>query len=183
VACEGTGIRQEARCTQCLGRGNTPKQQSLKVRIPPGVEDGAVRTISGMGEQLPVGTGDLHVHVHILPHPLFKREGADILCDVPVSFPQAALGANLDVPTLEGKVKMRLPPGTQSGRVFRLRGKGLPVFGGYGKGDELVKVIVEVPGELTDRQRSLLEELSREMGVDTHPQQQTFLDKLRGLFD
>jgi molecular chaperone DnaJ len=122
------------------------------------------------------------VQVKVAAHPLFKREGADILCDVPVSFPQAALGTNLDVPTLEGRVKMRLPPGTQSGRVFRLRGKGLPVFGGYGKGDELVKIVVEVPSKLTERQRELLEQLAREMGADTHPQQQGFLDKLRGLF-
>jgi molecular chaperone DnaJ len=78
---------------------------------------------------------------------------------------------------------MRLPPGTQSGRIFRLRGKGLPVFGGYGKGDELVKILVEVPARLTDRQRELLEQLAGEMGADTHPQQQTFLDKLRGLFE
>jgi molecular chaperone DnaJ len=136
-----------------------------------------------MGEEAKSGSGSLHVHVTVKPHPLFVREGADILCDVPVSFPQAALGANLEVPTLEGKVKMRLPPGTQSGRVFRLRGKGLPVFGGYGKGDELVKVIVEVPERLSDRQRELLEQLAREMGTETHPQQQGFLDKLRGLFE
>jgi molecular chaperone DnaJ len=183
VACEGSGVRKEARCQVCLGQGNTPKRQTLRVKIPPGLEDGAVRTISGMGEQLPAGTSDLHVYVKVAAHPLFKREGADVLCDVPVSFPQAALGTQIDVPTLEGRVKMRLPPGTQSGRVFRLRGKGLPVFGGYGKGDELVKVVVEVPAILTDRQRELLEELSKEMGADTHPQQQTFLDKLRGLFD
>jgi molecular chaperone DnaJ len=181
--CEGSGVRAEARCTRCHGRGNSPRTQSLRVKIPAGVEDGAVRTLSGMGEETPVGTGDLHVHVKVRAHSLFTREGADILCDVPVSFPQAALGANLDVPTLEGKVSMRLPPGTQSGKVFRLRGKGLPVFGGYGKGDELVKVIVEVPAQLTVRQRELLEDLSKEMGEGTHPQQQTFLDKLRGLFD
>jgi molecular chaperone DnaJ len=183
VTCEGSGVRPEARCKVCRGLGNTPKHQVLRVKIPAGVDDGAVRTISGMGEQLPAGTGDLHVHVKVLPHPIFKREGADILCDVPISFPQATLGTNLDVPTLEGKVKMRLPPGTQSGRVFRLRGKGLPVFGGYGKGDELIKIVVEVPAELTPRQRELLEELAKEMGADTHPQQQSFLDKLRGLFD
>jgi len=183
VSCDGSGVRRDARCRMCHGRGNTPKQQSLRVKIPPGVDDGAVRTLSGMGEQLPAGTGDLHVHVKVLPHPLFHREGADILCDVPISFPQAALGSNLDVPTLEGKVKMRLPAGTQSGRVFRLRGKGMPVFGGYGKGDELVTVIVEVPDKLTARQRELLEELAREMGEESHPQQQSFLDKLRGLFE
>lgn len=182
VSCEGTGVRAEARCKRCRGKGSSPKKQALRVKIPAGVEDGAVRTISGMGEEVPSGSGDLHVHVHVEEHPLFKREGADILCDVPVSFPQAALGTNLDVPTLEGRVKMRLPPGTQSGRVFRLRGKGLPVFGGYGKGDELVRVIVEVPSQLTPRQRELLEELAAEMGAETHPQQQTFLDKLRSLF-
>ncbi len=183
VSCEGTGVRAEVRCTVCKGHGSKPKQQQLRVKIPAGVEDGAVRTISGMGEETPAGAGDLHVHVNVAEHPLFKREGADVLCDVPVSFPQAALGTNLDVPTLEGRVKMRLPPGTQSGRVFRLRGKGLPVFGGYGKGDELVKIIVEVPAKLTVRQRELLEALAQEMGAETHPQQQSFLDKLRGLFD
>lgn len=183
VSCEGSGVRAEARCKTCRGKGSLPKKQSLRVKIPAGVEDGAVRTITGMGEEVPAGAGDLHVHVQVKEHPLFEREGADILCDVPVSFPQAALGANLDVPTLEGKVKMRLPPGTQSGRVFRLRGKGLPVFGGYGKGDELVKVIVEVPAQLSSRQRELLEELAMEMGAETHPQQQTFLDKLKSLFD
>ena len=183
VSCDGSGVRAEARCLVCKGQGNTPKQQQLRVKIPAGVEDGAVRTISGMGEEVPSGKADLHIHVQVTPHPLFKREGPDILCDVPVSFPQAALGANLDVPTLEGRVKMRLPPGTQSGRVFRLRGKGLPVFGGYGKGDELVKIVVEVPARLTERQRELLEALAREMGADTHPQQQSFLAKLRGLFD
>ena len=183
VSCEGSGVRAEARCKACLGRGGVPRKVELAVKIPAGVADGAVRTLSGMGEQTKIGQSDLHVHVKVKPHPLFVREGADILCDVPVSFPQAALGANLDVPTLEGNVKMRLPPGTQSGRVFRLRGKGLPVFGGYGKGDELVKVIVEVPERLTDRQRQLLEALAGEMGSETHPQQQTFLDKLRGLLE
>ncbi len=182
-SCDGSGVRKEAQCKQCSGRGAVPRKQRLRVKIPAGLEDGAVRTMAGMGEQTPAATGDLHVHVKVKPHPLFTRIGADVLCDVPVSFPQAALGANLDVPTLEGKVKMRLPPGTQSGKVFRLRGKGLPVFGGYGKGDELVKVVVEVPAKLTDRQRELLEELAREVGAETHPQQQTFLDKLRGLFE
>ncbi len=182
-SCEGSGVRAEARCKLCEGKGSVPQKQTLRVKIPAGVENGAVRTLSGMGEETPAGNGDLHVHVSIKAHPLFTREGADILCEVPVSFPQAALGATLEVPTLEGKVSMRLPPGTQSGRVFRLRGKGLPVFGGYGKGDELVKVTVEVPEKLTPRQRELLEELSHEMGAGTHPQQQTFLDKLRGLFE
>jgi molecular chaperone DnaJ len=182
-SCEGSGVRAEVRCKSCSGQGSVPKKQEVRVKIPAGIEDGAVRTLTGMGEETPSGSGDLHVHVKVKPHPLFAREGADIVCEVPVSFPQAALGANLDVPTLEGKVKMRLPPGTQSGRIFRLRGKGLPVFGGYGKGDQLVKVTVEVPEKLTDRQRELLEQLASEMGADTHPLQHTFLEKLRSLFD
>lgn len=182
-ACNGTGVRPGARCPRCSGVGTKRTRQRLLVRIPAGVEDGAVRTVSGAGDQTPQGRADLHVHVTVEPHPLFVRDGADLLCQVPVSFPQAALGAQLDVPTLEGKVTMKLPPGTQSGKVFRLRGKGLPTFGGYGKGDQLVSVVVEVPEALNGRQRQLLEDLAAEMGSETHPQQKTFLDKLKGLFD
>lgn len=183
-ACEGTGIRIEARCRRCEGTGNVPKRQSLVVKVPAGVEDGAVRSVSGAGEQTPHGSGDLHVHIRVRPHPLFTREGADVHCEVPVSFPQAALGALMDVPTLEGKVTMRLPAGTQSGKVFRLRGKGLPVFGGYGKGDQLVTVVVEVPQRLSDRQRALLEELAEAMESEALlPKRQGFLDKLKNLFE
>ena len=142
-----------------------------------------MRTVSGAGDQSPAGASDLHVHVKVLPHPLFTRKGADLLCQVPVSFPQVALGDQIEVPTLEGKVTMKLPAGTQPGKVFRLRGKGMPVFGGYGKGDQLVEVLVEVPEVLTDRQRQLLEELAAEMGTETHPQRRTFLDKLKSLFE
>jgi len=102
---------------------------------------------------------------------------------IPVSFPQAVLGASIDVPTLDGRVVMKVPPGTQSGKVFRLRGKGIPVYGGYGKGDQLVTVVVEVPQEISRRQRKLITELAQEIGDLTHPQQASFLRKLRGLFD
>jgi molecular chaperone DnaJ len=140
--------------------------------------------VRGAGEQTPHGTGDLHVHVKVQEHPLFIRDGADIRCEVPVSFPQAALGSQIEVPTLEGKVMMRLPPGTQSGKQFRLRGKGLPIFGGYGKGDQLVTVLVEVPLSLTDRQRLLLEQLADAMDAEGHqPQRQGFLNKLKHLFE
>jgi molecular chaperone DnaJ len=100
-----------------------------------------------------------------------------------VSFPQAVLGAEIDVPTIDGKVKMKLPPGTQSGRIFRLRGKGLPVFGGAGKGDQLVKVLVEIPEKINRKQRKLIEELASELGIETHPQQSSFLAKLKALFE
>jgi molecular chaperone DnaJ len=181
--CEGTGVRQDARCTLCKGQGNLSREQSLSVKIPAGVEDGAVRTVRGAGEQTSHGSGDLHVHIAVKPHPLFTRDGADLHCEVPVSFPQAALGGQIEVPTLEGKVAMKLPAGTQSGKQFRLRGKGLPVFGGYGKGDQLVTVLVEVPQALTERQRELLELLAEAMEEEPHlPKRQGFLDKLKHLF-
>jgi molecular chaperone DnaJ len=183
-SCEGTGVRAEARCSQCRGLGTLAKPQRLNVKVPAGVEDGAVRSVRGAGEQTPNGSGDLHVNIRVRPHPLFTREGADIHCEVPISFPQAALGAQIDVPTLEGRATMKLPPGTPSGKQFRLRGKGLPVFGGYGKGDLLVTVTVEVPQQLSSRQRELLEQLAEAMeGAAQLPQQQGFLDKLKHLFE
>jgi molecular chaperone DnaJ len=124
-SCGGKGSVSDVPCGSCKGAGLTPRTEELVVRIPAGVEDGSVRTVRGGGEPGPGGTGDLHVYVHVTEHPLFRRKSADILCTVPVSFPQAVLGAELDVPTLEGKVKMKLPPGTQSGKVLRLRGKGI----------------------------------------------------------
>ena len=181
--CEGSGVRPEARCTRCSGEGTVTRKQALVVKVPAGIEDGAVRTVRGAGEQTPTGSGDLHVHVTIKAHPLFERQGADLLCEVPVSFPQAALGAQIEVPTLEGKVTMKLPAGSPSGKVFRLRGRGLALFGGYGKGDQLVRVVVEVPESLTPRERELLEQLAAEIdNHGGHPARQSFLDKLKQLF-
>jgi molecular chaperone DnaJ len=183
-SCEGSGVRAEARCTRCKGVGTQSKAQKLTVKVPAGVEDGAVRTVRGAGEQAAHGTGDLHVHIEVKAHSLFTRDGADVLCEVPISFPQAALGSQIDVPTLEGKVTMRLPPGTQSGKVFRLRGRGLPIFGGYGKGDQLVTVSVEIPARLSDRQRALLTQLAEAMDEEAQlPKRQGFLDKLKNLFE
>lgn len=181
--CDGTGTRVVSPCMHCKGSGKVSRKESLSVKIPAGIEDGAVRTIRGAGEISVNGRGNLHVNVHILPHSIFSRSGSDIVCEVPVNFPQAALGSELFIPTLDGKVKMKLPVGTQSGRVFRLRGKGIPVFGGYGKGDQLVKILVEVPENLTDRQRELIEQLAVEMDTNTHPQQKSFMEKLKALFE
>lgn len=183
-ACDGTGVRSEARCKTCGGRGARPKKQALTIKIPAGIEDGAVRTVRGAGEQTQAGAGDLHVHIKVLPHPFFTRDGADIHCEVPVSFPQAALGAQIEVPTLDGKVTMRVPPGTQSGKSFRLRGKGLPAFGGVGKGDQFVTLVIEVPQAVTDKQRALLEALAAEMNTAIQlPRTHSFLGKLKQLFE
>ncbi len=181
--CGGTGHQADTPCTECEGKGRAAVQAELTVRVPPGVSHGAVQTMRGGGEPAPGGAGDLHITIHVEAHPLFDRNGADILCTVPVSFPQAVLGTTLEIPTLEGKVHMKLPTGTQSGRVFRLRGKGIPVYGGMGKGDQLVTIMVEIPEKITRDQRKLIEALAQEMGTETHPQRASFIDKLKGLFD
>jgi len=183
TTCGGTGKRVEKPCPGCAGDGSVPRDEEMVVKVPPGVESGSVRTIKGEGETGPGGTGDLHVVIQVAPHPLFTRDGSDVRVTIPVSFPQAVLGAQIDVPTLEGKVKMRVPAGTQSGKVFRLRGKGIPMLGGYGKGDQLVKLVVEVPEKISRKQKQLIGELAAEMGEDVHPQQKGFLDKLKELFD
>ncbi|MBX3248565.1 MAG: molecular chaperone DnaJ [Myxococcales bacterium] len=183
ATCGGTGKRPEVPCTKCQGTGVCEGTTEVQVRVPPGVEDGATRTLRGGGELGPGGPGDLHVRIRVDEHPLFERRGADVLCTVPVTFPQAVLGTTLDIPTLEGKVQMKLPPGTQSGKVFRLRGKGISAYGGVGKGDQLVTVMIEVPEKITREQRRLIEALAAEMGTDTLPQRASFLDKLKGLFD
>jgi molecular chaperone DnaJ len=180
--CDGAGIRIRVPCTQCRGSGQVTRRERLNVRIPAGIENGAVRTIRGFGEETADGVGNLHVRVRVKSHPFFERDGADIICEVPITFPQASLSAEIEVPTLEGKVTMKLPAGTQSGHVFRLRGKGMPVFGGYGKGDQLVKVVIEVPEQLTDRQRELLRMLAEEMNAETLPKQKSFMEKLKGIF-
>jgi molecular chaperone DnaJ len=188
-SCNGSGKRVEVPCPACLGKTVVTAKEEMLVKVPPGVEDGAIRSVRGAGARPPPiggqpGTpGDLHVRIRIEPHPLFSREGADVKVTIPISFPEAVLGTQVDVPTLDGRVKMKVPPGTQSGKMFRLRGKGIEVFGGAGKGDELVTVVVEVPEQITKKQRQLIEELARELGEDVHPQQKSFFDKLRELFE
>lgn len=167
--------------------GSTGGEREFTVNIPPATKEGAVKMLRGEGERGRGGgaPGDLHVILRIKQHPVFRREGSEVWCDVPISFPQAALGAVIDVPTLDGKVRMRVPEGTQSHRVFRIRQKGLPRGTGKNaqRGDQLVKVIVETPTGLNKRQRELLETFANESGdAVAHPQKKGFLDKVRGLF-
>jgi molecular chaperone DnaJ len=184
-ACDGHGRRGPESCRQCEGSGRVRLEREYVVKVPAGTQEGAVRRVPREGEPGRKGgaPGDLHVLIRVAPHPLFKRQGHDVMTDLPVSFPQAALGTQVDVPTLDGKVKMRVPAGTQSGRVYRLRGKGIPRANGE-RGDQHVRIVVETPTNLTARQRELLEELARERGDSVaHPRKKKFLDKVRELFD
>ena len=152
--------------------------------MPPGVDTGTRLKLTGEGEPGDRGgpPGDLYVVVHVHEHPIFIREDTEVICEVPISFTQAALGATIDVPTLDGKVKMKIPSGTQSGKVFRLRGKGIPHLNGYQRGDQHVRVTVEVPEKLTKKQRELLEQFGALAGEDAHPQSKSFFAKVRELF-
>jgi molecular chaperone DnaJ len=166
--------------------GEVIREREFSVSVPAGAKEGAVKMIRGEGEpgRAGGGPGDLHVIMRIKEHPVFRREGSEVWCDVPISFTQAALGAVIEVPTLDGNVRMRIPEGTQSGRVFRIRGRGL-IKGGGGKvrGDQMVRVQVQTPSNLTARQRDLLQELASERGEDVaHPQRKGILDKVRELF-
>jgi molecular chaperone DnaJ len=184
-ACGGAGEVVPDRCADCRGAGRTEGKQTIRVRVPPGVEDGMRLRLAGEGEAGIAGgpSGDLYVVVGVAPHTLFQREGPDVHLEVPIPFFQAALGAELEVPTLEGKVGLRIPEGTQSGKVIRLRGRGFPSVGSPVRGDQFVRIFVEIPTKLTDSQRELLERFALESGNEVSPATRGFLEKIRDLFD
>jgi molecular chaperone DnaJ len=183
--CHGQGSIIKDPCAACAGAGRVRKMHTLSVKIPAGVDTGSRLKLRGEGESAPAAgasPGDLYVVIEVQPHPIFIRDNLDILCDLPISFVQAALGAEIDVPTLEGKVKMKVPAGTQSGKVFRLKGKGIQDVQGYHQGDELVRVSVETPTHLTSRQKELLKEFAALGGEDVNPLSKGFFDKVKELF-
>jgi len=182
--CRGTGKVVITPCRVCSGRGLASSTRTLSVEIPAGIEDGATRTVSLAGNRVRADKppGNLELVIQVAAHPFFRRVGEDVVCKVPITFAQAALGGEIEVPSLAGKLKVRVPPSTQSGSVLRVRGKGFPYRIRGGRGDQLVEVAVEVPSHLSDRARALIEELGRELGEDVQPQQHSFLEKLRGLF-
>ena len=184
-ACAGVGEIVRERCSGCRGAGRVESEQTLTVRVPAGVDDGTRLRLSGEGEAGVAGgpPGDLYVVIELKPHPLFERDGADIHCQVPIQFVQAALGAEIDVPTLEGKVKLQIPAGTQAGKVIHLRGKGLRTVWSSSRGDQMVHIFVETPTKMTARQRELLEAFAEESDTSVSPVTNGFLDKLRDLFD
>ena len=164
--CRGTGKLIHSPCNSCGGTGSVRKKQRIKVTIPAGIDDGQAISLRGQGNAGTNGgpAGDLIVGVRIKPHPQFKREGTTVLYEQPISFYQATMGAELEIPTIDGKVKYTLPAGTQTGTVFRLRGKGIPVLQGRGRGDQIVTVKVQVPTNLTTEQREALRVFGEAMG-------------------
>jgi molecular chaperone DnaJ len=182
--CAGQGTIIKDPCRSCGGSGAVQQTQALNIKIPAGVDSGSRLKLRGEGEAGHHGgpPGDLYVVIDVRPHPLFTRQGNDIICEVPISFPHAALGAEIDVPTLEGKTKIKISPGTQSGSVQRLKGKGAPDLRGGGRGDQLVRLLVETPRKLTGRQRELLEEFARLGGEEVNPLSKGFFDKVKEMF-
>jgi len=163
--CHGKGVSIKNLCTDCKGTGTSSRLHRIKLKIPPGIDDGHSLRLSGEGKPGFKGgpNGDLYVVVRVKPHEIFERNGSNIFCEAHIGLPQAALGTKIHVPTLNGKAKLKIPGGTQTGTVFRLRGKGIPRLNGWGRGDQLVKVIVRTPTKLTGRQKKLLNELAKEM--------------------
>jgi molecular chaperone DnaJ len=183
--CGGAGRVIVEKCPTCGGAGMGREEVTLEVPIPPGVDTGTRIRSAGNGEPPPVpgGTpGDLYVVVQVNPHPIFSREGTEVTCEMPISFAQAALGASIDVPTLDGPVKLKIPAGTQTGKVFRLKGKGIPVLQGSGRGDQHVRIAVETPTHLTREQKELLERFAALSGEETHPRARSFWEKVGDLF-
>jgi len=183
--CEGTGEVIEHPCTSCRGSGRFPRKRSLTVRIPAGVHDGTQMRVSGEGEPGYNNgpRGDLYCIIRVRSHPLFARDEDDLICEVPISFSQAALGSEIEVPNLKGKTLLKIPPGTQVGKTFRLRGQGMPTVYGHGRGDILVRVKVEVPHKLTTQQEELLREFAKTEENNVTPERKSFFEKVKKVFE
>jgi len=182
--CQGAGSVISDPCTKCKGEGRVLQSKTIDAKVPAGVEDGTRIRFTGVGEAGVHGgpAGDLYVVLHVKEHPFFQRQGNDLYCIVPISVTQAALGAEIQVPTLESEHSLKIPEGTQSGTVLKIRNKGVPVLNGHGKGDLFVEVQVQTPTKLTKRQRELLMELQGITQVENKPQRHTLLGKMKDMF-
>jgi len=182
--CHGAGRVIEKPCHSCHGAGRREQPSKIKLRIPAGVDTGSRLRSSGNGEAGVRGgpSGDLYVVLHVKPHEMFHREGDDLLCEVPVSFVQASLGADIEVPTLNGKAEMKIPPGTQPGTMFRLKGKGIKNVQGHGHGDLHIRINVEVPTHLTSAQKMKLQEFADLCNGKESPIRESFFEKAKNLF-
>jgi molecular chaperone DnaJ len=183
--CQGRGEVIDDPCRNCGGAGRVTKERTLSVNIPAGVEDGTRIRLSGEGEAGARGgpSGDLYIFIGLKPHPFFQRDGADLFCRVPISMVQAAIGGEFKVPTLDGnEALVKVPEGTQSGKQFRLKTKGMPVLRSRDMGDLYIQVQVETPQNLTRRQRELLAEFEKESSSNTQPESEGFFQKMKGFF-
>ncbi len=184
--CHGRGTIIRTPCGHCHGNGKIRVERDIKVNVPRGVDKGTRLRIANGGQAGERGgpAGDLYVYINIKSHPIFTREGNDVVCEVPISFVQAALGATVDAPTIDGKVELKIPEGTQSGATLRIRGKGIPFLRGDGRGDEYVKIKVLTPKNLSARQRKLLLDFENGGSDSTNnPEKQSFFDKVKGIFN
>jgi molecular chaperone DnaJ len=182
--CEGEGTVLDTPCADCGGAGRVPRSRDIEVKIPAGIEDGMQIRLSGEGEAGERGAtpGDLYCEVRVGRHPLFSRDGNDLLCEVPITFAQASLGAEIDIPGIDGRERLSVPRGTQSGSVLRLLGKGLPDVRGRTTGDLLARVVVETPKRLSKRQEELLREFAETEESSVSPGRKGFFEKLKELF-
>jgi len=181
TSCGGAGKIIADKCPKCGGNGRTRMMRTATVNVPAGIDNGQVMTMSEQGEPGQRGgpPGDLYVYISVRPHKLFKRDGYNLRCEIPISFSQASLGAEIDVPTLDGAVKLTVPEGTQNDAVLRLRGQGIPVLRGSGKGDMFVKVRVEIPKRLSDKQKELLRQFEDSLTGKEYEGRKSFLDRLK----
>ncbi len=179
--CGGTGKIIHQPCSECHGSGSVRKRKTIKVTIPAGIDDGQTISLRGQGHAGKNGgpSGDLLITVMVRPHEIFRREGTAVFCEAPITFTQAVLGAELEIPTIDGKVKYTIPEGTQTGTVFRLKGKGIPVLNGRGRGDQYVTVTIETPRDLNKEQKEALRKFSETLGEDNYEKQKSFFKKFR----
>ena len=177
--CNGEGEVIDSPCSKCHGKGSIRKTKTIEVDIPAGIDNGQMIKLGGQGE---LGTrggprGDLYIEVNVQSHPLFTRDGYDVYLEMPITFAQATLGDKIQVPTLDGKVEYEVPEGTQTGTVFRLKGKGIPKLKSNVRGDQYVKVTVEIPKKLNEKQKELVREFAKECGQEVHQRQKTLSDR------
>lgn len=179
--CRGEGKIIKNPCKKCRGTGKVKATKKLKVNVPAGIDDGQTISLRGEGNAGTNGgpSGSLLITISVRPHPFLTRDGNSILCEVPITFTQAALGADIEVPTLDGKVKYTVPEGTQTGTVFRLRGKGVPNLHASGRGDQFVRVNIEIPKDLTQEQKDLLQKFAESLGERGYKEHKSFFDKLK----
>ena len=179
--CGGSGKIIHQPCAECHGNGRVHKRRTVKVSIPAGIDNGQTISLRGQGHAGKNGgpNGDLLITVMVKPHDLFRRDGTSVFCEAPITFTQAVLGAELEIPTIDGKVKYTIPEGTQTGTVFRLRGKGIPVLNGRGRGDQYVTVTIETPRNLNKEQKDALRKFSALLGEGNYEQQKSFFKKFK----